>query len=87
MNRPHLTLEVGSTPKMEFVKNWVKEVWGDKAFVSSQLDGVSSNIETMNAQLVALEQVTSNSSHFIIEHLISTQAVLIDLHNTTCPSC
>ena len=48
MNHPHPTLEVGSTPEMEFVKNWVKKIWGNQAFVSSQLDGVSSQMEEMN---------------------------------------
>ena len=72
---------------MEFVKNWVKEIWGDQAFVSSQFDGVSSRMEEMNSQLVVLEQVASNFSHFIIEHWISAQAVLVNLHNATCPSC
>ena len=35
-----LMLEVGSTPKMEFVKNKLKEVWDNQSFVSSQMDGV-----------------------------------------------
>src|SRR6202000_663442 len=65
---------------MGFVKNWVKEVWDDQSFVSSQMNGVES-------QLVALEKVTSSFSHFIIEHWIPAQAILIDLHNSTCPSC
>ena len=65
---------------MEFVKNKVKEVWDDQAFISSQIDGVES-------QLVALEKVASSFSHLIIEHWIPAQAILVDLHNTTCPSC
>ena len=65
---------------MEFVKNKVQEIWGDQAFVSSQMDGVES-------QLVALEKVASSFSHFIIEHWVPAQAILIDLHNSTCPSC
>ena len=65
---------------MEFVKNKVQEIWGDQAFVSSQMDGVES-------QLVALEKVATSFSHFIIEHRVSAQAILIDLHNSTCPSC
>ena len=65
---------------MEFVKNKVQEIWGDQAFVSSQMDGVES-------RLVALEKVAASFSHFIIEHWVPTQAVLIDLHNSTCPSC
>ena len=72
---------------MEFVKNWIEEIWGDQAFVSSQLDGVSSQMEGMNAWLVILEQVASNFSHFIIEHWIPAQAILVNLHNTICPSC
>ena len=44
-------------------------------------------MEGINSQLVALEQVASNFSHFIIEHWIPTQAVLVNLHNATCPSC
>ena len=55
--------------------------------MSSQLDGVSSRMEEMNTQSVVLEQVASNFSHFIIEHWIPAQAVLVDLHNATCPSC
>ena len=65
---------------MEFVKNKVQEIWGDQAFVSSQMDVVES-------QLVALEKVAASFSHFIIEHWVPTQAILIDLHNSTCPSC
>ena len=65
---------------MEFVKNKVQEIWADQAFVSSQMDGVES-------RLVALEKVAASFSHFIIEHWVPTQAILIDLHNSTCPSC
>ena len=65
---------------MEFVKNKVQEIWSDQAFISSQMDGVKS-------RLVALEKVASSFSHFIIEHWVSAQAILIDLHNSTCPSC
>ena len=65
---------------MEFVKNKVQEIWSDQAFVSSQVDGVES-------RLVALERVAASFSHFIIEHWVPTQAILIDLHNSTCPSC
>ena len=65
---------------MEFVKNKVQEIWGNQAFVSSQMDGVES-------QLVSLEKVASSFSHFIIEHWVPAQAILIDLHNSTCPSC
>ena len=72
---------------MEFIKNRVKEIWGDQAFVSSQFDGISSWMEEMNTWLVALEQVASNFSHFIIEHQIPAQAILVNLHNATCPSC
>ena len=65
---------------MEFVKNKVQEIWTDQAFVSSQMDGVES-------RLVALEEVASSFSHFIIEHWVPAQAILIDLHNSVCPSC
>ena len=65
---------------MEFVKNKVQEIWSDQAFVSSQMDGVES-------QLVALEKVAAAFSHFIIEHWVPAQAILIDLHNSTCPLC
>ena len=65
---------------MEFVENWVKEIWGNQSFVSSQMEGVES-------QLVALEKVASSFSHFIIECWVPTQAILVDLHNSTCPSC
>ena len=65
---------------MEFVKNNVQEIWSDQAFVSSQMDGVES-------QLVALEKVAASFSHFIIKHWVPAQAILIDLHNSTCPSC
>ena len=65
---------------MEFVKNRVKEIWDDQSFVSSQMDGVES-------WLVALEKVATSFSHFIIEHWVPTQAILIDLHNFICPSC
>ena len=44
------------------------------------MDGVES-------QLVALEKVAASFSHFIIEHWVPAQAVLVDLHNATCPSC
>ena len=44
------------------------------------MDGVES-------QLVALETVATSFSHFIIEHWVPAQAILIDLHNSTCPSC
>ena len=37
--------------------------------------------------LVALEKVATSFSHFIIEHWVPTQAILVDLHNSTCPSC
>ena len=65
---------------MEFVKNKVQEIWADQAFISSQMDGVES-------WLVALEKVASSFSHFIIEHWVPAQAILINLHNSTCPSC
>ena len=65
---------------MEFVKNKVKEIWDDQSFVSSQMDGVES-------RLVALEKVASSFSHFIIEHWVPAQAILVDLHNSTCPLC
>ena len=65
---------------MEFVKNRVKDIWDDQSFVSSQLDGVES-------QLVALEKVASSFSHFIIVDWLPAQAILVNLHNTTCPSC
>ena len=65
---------------MEFVKNKVQKIWGNQAFVSSQMDGVKS-------WLVALEKVAASFSHFIIEHWVPAQAILIDLHNSTCPSC
>ena len=65
---------------MEFVKNKVQEIWSDQAFVSSQMDGVES-------RLVTLEKVAASFSHFIIEHWVPAQAILIDLHNSTCPSC
>ena len=62
------------------MKNKVQEIWADQAFVSSQMDGVEH-------QLVALEKVAASFSHFIIEHWVPAQAILIDLHNSTCPSC
>ena len=65
---------------MEFVKNKVQEIWSDQAFVSSQMDGVES-------RLIALEKVAASFSHFIIEHWVPAQAILIDLHNSTCPLC
>ena len=65
---------------MEFVRNKVQEIWTDQAFVSSQMDEVES-------RLVALEKVAASSSHFIIEHWVPAQAILIDLHNSTCPLC
>ena len=65
---------------MKFVKNKVQEIWGNQAFVSSQMDGVES-------RLVASEKVAASFSHFIIEHWVPAQAILIDLHNSTCPSC
>ena len=65
---------------MEFVKNRMKEIWDDQSFVSSQMDGVES-------RLVALEKVASPFSHFIIEHWVPAQVILIDLHNSTFPSC
>ena len=68
------------TPEVEFVKNWVKEIWHNQSFVSCQMDGIAS-------QLVALENVASNFCHFIIEHWIPAQAILVDLHDATCPSC
>ena len=65
---------------MEFVKNKVQEIWTDQAFVSSQMDGVKS-------LLVALEKVAASFSHSIIEHWVPAQAILINLQNSTCPSC
>ena len=65
---------------MEFVKNKVQEIRSDQAFVSAQMDGVES-------RLVALEKVAASFSHFIIEHWVPTQAILIDLHNSACPLC
>ena len=62
------------------MKNKVQEIWSDQAFVSSQRDGVDS-------RLVALEKVAASFSHFIIEHWVPAQAILINLHNSTCPSC
>ena len=64
---------------MDFIKNKVKESWDDQAFFSNQMDGVKS-------WLVALEKVATSFSHFILEHWIPSQAVLIDLHNATCPT-
>ena len=55
--------------------------------MSSQLDGVSSTMEGFNGWLVALEQVASNFHHFINEHWLPAQAILVNLHNATCPSC
>ena len=72
---------------MEFIKNWLKRFGVIKPLSLPQSNGVSSWMEEMNTWLVALEQVASNFSHFIIEHRIPAQAVLVDLHNTTCPSC
>ena len=51
------------------------------------MDSVSSMMKEMDAWLVALEQVACNFSHFIIEHCIPAQAILIELHDSTCPSC
>ena len=65
---------------MEFVKNKLKEIWDDQAFVSSQMDRV-------NSWLVTLEKVAASFSHFIIDHWIPAQSILVDLHNATCPSC
>ena len=65
---------------MEFIKNKVKEIWDDQSFISSQMDGVDS-------RLVTLERVAASFSHFIIDYWIPAQAMLIDLHNSTCPSC
>ena len=65
---------------MEFVKNKVQEIWTNQAFVSSQMDVVES-------WLVTLEKVAASFSHFIIEHWVPAQAILIDLHNSTCPLC
>ena len=65
---------------MEFVKNKVQEIWADQTFVSSQMDGVES-------RLVALEKVATSFSHFIIEHWVPAQAILIDLYNSACPLC
>ena len=65
---------------MEFFKNQVKEIWDDQSFVSSQMDGIAS-------WLVALENVASNFNHFIIEHWIPAQAILVELHDTSCPTC
>ena len=65
---------------MEFVKNKVQEIWTDQAFVLSQMDGVES-------RLVTLEKVAASFTHFIIEHWVPAQAILIDLHNSTCPLC
>ena len=48
---------------MEFVKSWVKEIWDNQSFVSSQMDGVES-------WLVALEKVAASFSDFIIEHWV-----------------
>ena len=62
------------------MKNKVKEIWDDQSFISSQMDRVES-------QLVTLEKVAASFSHFIIEHWVPAQAILIDLHNSTCPSC
>ena len=73
-------IDIGLTPEMEFVKNKVQEIWTDQVFISSQMDGVE-------LQLVALEKVATSFSHFIIDHWIPAQAILIDLHNSTCPSC
>ena len=67
-------------PEMEFVKNWVQEIWANQAFVSSQMDRVES-------RLVTLEKVAASFSYFIIEHWVPAQAILIDLHNSTCPLC
>ena len=48
---------------MEFVKNKVKEISDDWSSVSSQMDPVES-------QLVALEKVAIFFSHLIIDHCI-----------------
>ena len=65
---------------MEFVKNKVKEIWDNQSHVSLQMDGVES-------LLVTLEKVTSSFSHIIIEDWVPAQAILINLNNSTCPSC
>ena len=65
---------------MEFIKNWVKEIWDNQPFVSSQMDGIA-------FRLVTLENVAFNFSHFIIEHWIPAQAILVKLHDATCPTC
>ena len=62
------------------MKSKVQEIWTDQAFVLSQMDGVES-------RLVTLEKVAASFSHFIIDHWVPAQAILIDLHNSTCPSC
>ena len=41
----------------------------------------------VESRLVALEKVAASFSHFIIDHWVPAQAILIDLHNSTCPSC
>ena len=57
---------------MEFVKNKVQEIWGDQAFVSSQMDGVES-------RLVALEKVAASFSHFIIEHWVPAELLTLSI--------
>ena len=65
---------------MEFVKNKVQEIWQDQAFVSSQMD-------EMESQLVALENIACSFSHFIIENWIPAQQIIVSLHNTYCWDC
>ena len=65
---------------MEFVKNKVGEIWQDQAFVSSQMDGLES-------RSVALEAVTHSFSHFIVEHWIPAQEVLVSLYDLFCQDC
>ena len=61
-------------------QNFLVKNCHDKAFVSSQMDGVE-------LQLVALEKIATSFSHFNIDHWVPAQAILINLHNSTCPSC
>ena len=65
---------------MEFVKNKVQEIWQDQTFISSQMGG-------MESWLVALENIACSFSHFIIEHWIPAQQIIISLHNAYCWDC
>ena len=52
---------------MEFVKSRVKKTWDDQPFVSSQMDGVESQLVALEKVMSRIQKLTSDISHICQE--------------------